>query len=61
MRSSYCDCGKLLTGEESFEVESNVRGRLDQGYICDNCGVAVWTYKLEPPNEDAEDGKPHAK
>lgn len=47
----WCHCGKQMTKGDHFTCDSQISGRLDMGYDCPECGITIYTYKLEPPYE----------
>lgn len=40
------NCGLDIT-ETEFSCDSNYPGTIDIGYECDDCGITVYTYKVE--------------
>jgi len=38
------NCGNDIT---LFYVDSDVAGRIDVGFQCDDCDLVVWTHKVE--------------
>lgn len=49
------NCGRDITVNLFEEDPSQVNGFIDIGYDCEDCGISVYTFKVETLIEDEAD------